>query len=76
MYTFGDQRKRTYTEEVVEVAPVLIVIEVTAVFADPTTFAITCWFENVSWLKENLAGVLIDLFEPVPQLLVPVRVLI
>ena len=76
MYTFDDQRKRTYTEEVVEVAPVLIVIEVTAVFADPTTFAITCRFENVSWLKENLAGVLIDLFEPVPQLLVPVRVLI
>lgn len=47
-----------------------------ALFADLAAFVVACWFENESWLKEDLAGVLIDLLEPAPQLLVLIRVIV
>ena len=47
-----------------------------AVFADLATFCVALWFENVSWLEENLASVLVNLLEPVPQSLVPVRIIV
>ena len=47
-----------------------------ALFADVAAFGIAPWFENESWLEEDLAGVLIDLLEPVPQLLVLIRVIV
>lgn len=63
-------------EEIVEMILVLIVVEMAALFANLVALAIAQWFENKSWLEEDLASVLIDLLEPVPQFLVPVRVIV
>ena len=69
-------RRNTYVEEVVKVILIFVIVEMTAVFADPGAFFITLWFENISWLEENLASVLVYLLEPVPQLLIPVRIIV
>ena len=47
-----------------------------AVFTNLAAFVVARWFENKSWLEKDLASVLVDLLEPVPQLLVLVRVII
>jgi len=63
-------------EEVVEVVLIFVIVEMAAVFADLAGFVIARWFENESWLEEDLASVLVDLLEPVPQVLVLLRVVI
>lgn len=63
-------------EEVVEMVLIFIVEEGATVFADLAAFGVALGFEDVSWLEENFAGVLIDLLEPVPQFLVPIRVVV
>jgi hypothetical protein len=68
--------RSTHVEKVVKVVLVFIVIKATAILADLAAFSIALWLEHESWLKEDLAGVLINLLEPVPQLLVPVRVVV
>ena len=65
-----------YVEEVVEVIPVFVIVETTTVFANLTTIGVARWFENESWLEEDLACVLVDLLEPVPQPLVSVCVIV
>jgi hypothetical protein len=76
MHAFYGQKKQTYVKEVVEVAFVFFVVELAAPFANLVTFGIARWFENVSRLEEDLASVLVDLLEPVPQPLVPVRIIV
>ena len=56
--------------------PVFVIVESTAIFADLAAFSVASWFENVSWLEEDLAGVSIDLLEPVPQSLISVGVVV
>ena len=65
-----------YVEEVVEVIPVFVIVETTTVFANLATIGVASWFENESWLEEDLACVLVDLLEPVPQPLVSVCVIV
>lgn len=47
-------------EEVVEVVFVFVVVEMTALFANLASFGIARWFENESWLEEDLTNILID----------------
>jgi len=63
-------------EKIVKVVLIFVIVEMTAVFADLVTVGVALWFKNVSWLEEDLASVLVNLLEPVPQLLVPVRVVV
>ena len=56
--------------------PIFVVIEATATFADLAAFGVAIWFENISWLEEDLTGVLINLLEPVPHFLVSVGVVV
>ena len=69
-------RRSTYAEKIVKVVPIFVIVETAAVFANLVTVGVALWFENVSWLEEDLASVLINLLEPAPQLLVPVRVVV
>lgn len=55
---------------------VFVIVEFAAVLADPATFSVALRFEDVSRLEEDFASVLVSLLEPVPQLLVPVRVVV
>ena len=55
---------------------VFVIIEMAAVFANLATFGVARRFENESWLEEDLASVLVNLLEPVPQLLVLVCVIV
>ena len=73
-YTPFAARRSAYVEEVVKVVLIFIIVEMAAVFADIGAFFITLWFENISWLEEDLASVLVYLLKPVPQFLVPVRI--
>lgn len=76
MCTRYHQKKNTYVEEVIEMVLVFVIVEATAIFTYVSAFSIAIWFENVSWLEKDLASVLIDLLEPVPQLLVSVGVVV
>lgn len=63
-------------EEIIEMVLIFVVIEAAAIFADLPAFAVALWLENVSRVEKDLAGILVDLLEPVSQLLVPVRVVV
>ena len=63
-------------EEVVEMVLIFVVEEGTATFTDIAAFGVALGFKDVSWLEENLASVLVDLLEPAPQSLIPVRVIV
>ena len=69
-------RRSTYVEEVIKMVPIFVIIEATAIFANLAALGVAIWFENISWLEEDLTGVLINLLEPVPQLLVSVGVVV
>jgi hypothetical protein len=55
---------------------IFVIIEATAILADLATFGVAMWFENISRLEEDLAGVLVNLLEPVFEPLVSVGVVV